>query len=504
MPETETAHVGGEVVMSPGHAAAVHAPAPLETAKSPCISSHSSDSESSSGAEEPLPCSSEPSRRRQVSQPQASRPCYFYNAPCYPYNAPVPVSSGATIHKVPVPLRTINPGFAAPIAVAIGPYHHGSPHLQEMEEAKQVARDEFCRVAGQPPKAIQQKIASLTAHTRRCYNGCHLCVRMDDHRFAEVMFTDGCFLLQFMACMCPAAGNLDAPPAADGLWAKVHSRVDAIARDVMLLENQLPWLVLQALMECAPGVPWLETVTKFLDLMACAFTLGNEVSTTTQKPDADFRPPPPHLLGLFHRRQVGAARTQSLHVPRLSSLSSTAVELAEMGVNITASKARVFGDMTMTKRRHRLGLFGELSLAPVVLSDLTACWLFNMVALEACLGATCADNFAVSSYVSAVSLLMNRAEDVQELRGKGVVVSALSDETTLSSFKKLTAHVRVGYRYYDVFQRLQEYRQERWVWIAVHGFLYRNLKTIIAVISAIGVLAGLFKAILYLKNPQQG
>ncbi|KAJ1261323.1 hypothetical protein BS78_09G020500 [Paspalum vaginatum] len=246
--------------------------------------------------------------------------------------------------------------------------------------------------------------------------------------------------------------------------------------------------------------------------MASAFDVGtvvnvvaiNDDSTTTyqrQRHDT-HADSPPHLLGLFHRRQVGAPRTSSLDVPRLSSVSSTLVELKETGVKITASKASVFGEMTVKKRRRRrlgLGLFGELTLAPVVLDNLTACWLFNMEAHEACLGATYADNFAVSSYVSVVAMLMNRQEDMQELRTEGIVVSALSDEATLAVFKDLAAHVRVGYRYYDVFQRLQEYRTERWLWIAVHRFLYRNMATILAVLSAVGVLAGIFQAILSLK-----
>ncbi|OEL12899.1 hypothetical protein BAE44_0026082 [Dichanthelium oligosanthes] len=89
-----------------------------------------------------------------------------------------------------------------------------------------------------------------------------------------------------------------------------------------------------------------------------------------------------------------------------------------------------------------------------------------MATHEACLGAARVDNFAVSSYVSVMALLVNRAEDVQELRRKGVVVSALSDEGTLR-------------------------------------FVYRSLKTIVVMLSVVGVLGGPFKTILSLKQPQR-
>ncbi|OEL18457.1 hypothetical protein BAE44_0020524 [Dichanthelium oligosanthes] len=388
--------------------------------------------------------------------------------------------------------------MVTPVAVAIGPYHHdGSSKLKVREEAKRAALEEFC----QSLEAVRQKITSVAASARGCYASD---LAMDDYRygiyedygvddgtdngnskFAEMMLLDGCFLLQFMVSVCP--DDPDAPPGADPLMsrAEVHTCIDAIARDVMLLENQIPWLVLEALMELRPGVP----VDRFLALMASAFDVRSDdeaalAQSSHQLGGAEAEPnhgdqqcQPPHLLGLFRSRQVGAARTRSLRVPTLSSLSTTAVELAEMGVKLTTSKTRKFGDMSMSKRRQGLGVFGELSLVP-------------------------ADNFAVSSYVSIVALLMNREEDVQELRVKSIINRALGDKGTLEFFKWAAPHLRIGHRYYEVFQGLQEYRQERWAWIAIHRFLYKNSKIIVAVLSIIGVLAGLFKTILSLKHTQ--
>ncbi|GJN36342.1 hypothetical protein PR202_gb25191 [Eleusine coracana subsp. coracana] len=113
-----------------------------------------------------------------------------------------------------------------------------------------------------------------------------------------------------------------------------------------------------------------------------------------------------------------------------------------------------------------------------------------------------ADNFAVSSYVSVVALLMNREEDVQELHTKGIVHSAFSNEETLTLFKWAARHMRVGHSYYQGFERLNEYRNQRYVWIAIHRFFYNNFKTIAAILSVAGVLAGLFRAILSVKQPQ--
>ncbi|XP_025826785.1 UPF0481 protein At3g47200-like isoform X2 [Panicum hallii] len=448
-----------------------------------------------------------PSCRRPSWPPPLPKPKAAFR---YPYHMPVGRSS-ATIQRVEASLLGITGkdrpaglnDVRAPLVVTIGPYHRCAyglawSRLRLMEEAKDAALEEFGRVSNQPREALQEKILSVAASARECYGG-DISVDEGDRNFAEMLLLDGCFLLQFMVSMCP--DDPKAPAELDPLMsrAEVHTRIDAIVRDVMLFENQIPWLVLEALMELRPGVP----VDRFLTLMASAFQAGNDDSTNPKAQhdhDDHHHNKPPHLLGLFHRRQIGTARTQSLLVPKLSSLSTTAVELAEMGVKLTAGKTKKFGDMSMANRQWRgLGLFGELSLAPVVLNDLTACWLINMAAYEACVGATQADNFAVSSYISVVALLVNREEDVQELRGKGIINSAMSDMGTLEFFKWAAPHLRVGHRYYEVFRGLQEYRQ-RWAWMAVHRFLYKNYKTIGAVLSIIGVLAGLFKTILSLKQ----
>jgi hypothetical protein len=49
---------------------------------------------------------------------------------------------------------------------------------------------------------------------------------------------------------------------------------------------------------------------------------------------------------------------------------------------------------------------------------------------------------------------------------------------------------------------LEAYRQKRRAWIAVYSFLYNNAKTIATVLSIVGVLVGIFKALYSLKKHQ--
>ncbi|CAN6342928.1 unnamed protein product [Urochloa humidicola] len=487
---------------------------------------------------------------------------------------PIRRDSPMTIVRFSAILPSYQPSHAnitSPTAVAIGPYHHGSPELVGMEAAKTEAVNKFCQVvANQTPEAVSQtneerpkpreaarlKIEALAETIRSCYNiGDKKLTSIDDGELSEMMLRDGCFLLQVMQ---KVGGDNNLATSNEDI---IYTRMGAITRDILLLENQIPWVVVQTLMELG-NLDSKSIVDKFLGNLANVFhvsgrtiintntkassgpvskgavegapaasptswrlhlshmcrmrRMGDEEEAAAEEEEAEDKrdvrvegeegerkEEPQHLLAIFHRHHVGKARTQGACLYILPSLGSSAVELAEMGVKLTAIKTKKFGDMEMKKRHWPLGLFGELSLAPLALDQRTACWMLNMVAYEAFLGATQADNFAVSSYIFLVAHLINREEDVQDLRARGIISSAMSDKETLDFFKSAAPSLRIGDRYIEIAGKIQEYTQERWIWIAIHRFIYNNFKIIIAVLSVVGVLAGLFKTIMSIKQPQQ-
>lgn len=101
----------------------------------------------------------------------------------------------------------------------------------------------------------------------------------------------------------------------------------------------------------------------------------------------------PHLLRFTKVGCMPAHETNYTGIS--SSLCSSAVELAEIGVVLTPITEAWLGHMHVHHRCHRL--FGEPSLSPLFLSDVTACWLVNMASLEACTAEEASDGFVVSS-----------------------------------------------------------------------------------------------------------
>uniref|UniRef100_A0A8R7VCD1 Uncharacterized protein n=1 Tax=Triticum urartu TaxID=4572 RepID=A0A8R7VCD1_TRIUA len=129
-------------------------------------------------------------------------------------------------------------------------------------------------------------------------------------------------------------------------------------------------------------------------------------------------------------------------------------------------------------------LFGQLSLTQLFINDFTACWLVNMAAYEACVSATSpTDGFVISSYISILAMLMDKEEDVHELRAEHLIRSLFSDYELLVFFKSMARELRLGHRYFITTEKIHNFKRERPVRIAMHRFVYNNFRAIVAVLS---------------------
>ncbi|CAL4996631.1 unnamed protein product [Urochloa decumbens] len=414
----------------------------------------------------------------------------------------------AKIHRFPRGLRGIGGDggrYIAPSVVAIGPYHHGAPELEKMEEVKLAAAYYLCRNSGHSTVEVYDRVRSVAAAARGCYEADDPSVEgLSDAEFAAMMFLDGCFLLQYMAD--------DAAPVLQNRM--TLSTGPSIQKDIFLLENQIPWLVLQALIEFFPV-----DVLGFVKAMGVEFLPGKAAAEQGSRRRMQWRRlhipapgttrvdesrggggtadetyySPPHLLGLLRYAKVGcmpAGEWDYTGIPSL--LSSSAVELAQIGVVLSPSTEAWFGDMRVHRRRR---LFGELSLSQLFLSEVTASWLVNMAALEASTSREdSSDGFVVSSYLSVLAMLMDSDEDV----AKHVLYSTFSNKQALGFFKGLSQHLRFGSRYFAVLEQIDSYKRQKSVRIAIHRLLYNSFKamTIATLFSIVGVLVGIFKTLL--------
>ncbi|CAM0902712.1 unnamed protein product [Alopecurus aequalis] len=409
------------------------------------------------------------------------------------------------IHLFPPSMDDLAAQYAAPKVVSIGPYHHGrTPDLRQMESTKHVAAWHFINDYGSSVEEVYGAVCEVADEACSHYDEVKLQALGDDD-FKPMMFYDGCFLLQFMLFLCRDCDDEEETTVEmdPSLKSAFSSMERPIFSDIVLLENQLPWVVVKKLMSFMPEPLDMETF-----IGRVKQSLQSRRDLLFDPPTMDSRYTPPHILGLLRYYIVGNTTTQVSETSlsdkaKKVSLSVSVIELAEMGIELKASKAKSeLQQMGINK-----ALFtGELVLAPLSLDDANARFLVNMTAFELCTTPDfdeAEDKMStVCSYLCLLGMVTDSEEDVQALRKKHIMQGGggLTNNDALKLFTSLEKHLRPGNCYFNTIVDIENYRTHRWMWIKVYRLVYRNLKIIIAVVTAVAGFVGFLQTLKsYLK-----
>ncbi|CAI9779525.1 unnamed protein product [Fraxinus pennsylvanica] len=148
------------------------------------------------------------------------------------------------IERVPSLMRVIksNKDCYDPLVVSIGPYHHGKPELEAFEKLKIPIAQKFVRACGNQVSIEQlyEEVAMVGASVRKCYEKDS--TGFDDNKFNRIMFLDACFVLYVL---CTNLQEEEQNEVTERLVKSFYS----VLRDLLLLENQIPLLVLKVLLK---------------------------------------------------------------------------------------------------------------------------------------------------------------------------------------------------------------------------------------------------------------
>ncbi|XP_058217026.1 uncharacterized protein LOC131327923 [Rhododendron vialii] len=181
--------------------------------------------------------------------------------------------SSTCIYRVPHDLRKVNERAYTPRLITIGPLHRNDEHLQTpMQHVKMsYANNLLCRLTtGMESLELAEKRNAVLLH--ECLaemkklivdaNNCYLAdVTLDE----EMLLVDGCFILEFLyrARLLRAEDNENKPIdggdngnskvwKADPIFDNRPTLFD-VENDLVLLENQIPYFVLEKLFQLAVG-----------------------------------------------------------------------------------------------------------------------------------------------------------------------------------------------------------------------------------------------------------
>ncbi|XP_076925740.1 UPF0481 protein At3g47200-like [Bidens hawaiensis] len=355
------------------------------------------------------------------------------------------------IYMVPSRLREVNPSSFTPRVVSVGPFHKGQRNLKSMESKKATYLSELLSSVGSKEKIPKekmlkecvQKVRGSIDEIRTYYFGMK---PYTDDELVQIMVLDACFILKFINNIS-IEGNL---------FSDNRLRSRNIALDLVLLENQIPFFVLQdiydlTIQKLQPEKSLttmlkdiLDHVNSFEEPLVDNIIVGTE---TTHY----------HILGLLHRFY----KPISFKLPKISVIPTaySAEELDKVGVkirpnrNLTWPMAMEF-EFSLTSHKPTLKI-------PVVrVDDFFEVVLRNLIAFEQY---SPVDNY-VTSYAMAMDMLISTPVDIAKLGKSGVIVSHLgSNEKASDLIGSICKGVNLQDFYYmEPWKNIVQYYDSSW------------------------------------------
>ncbi|KAF2303861.1 hypothetical protein GH714_023938 [Hevea brasiliensis] len=339
-----------------------------------------------------------------------------------------PVSSERCIYRVPKRLRDVNENAYTPRLVSIGPFHHGRAGLGAMEEHKWRHLQNFLRQTKVKLDDLVNFIKEREERARNCYAET---IELTSNEFVQIITVDAAFTIDILL------GRVF--PHLTSAIECVYDRtglVFDIYRDMLLIENQLPYFILSDVLDFARAEQLL--------------------------PFKQTQPP--------KQRRLKFKGAKSL------------TELHEAGVKFKVASNKHLLDIQFTD--------GVLEIPYVRVSEMTEAFFRNLIAFEQC---HCKISY-VSDYIVLMDILINTPHDVELLVKCGIMKNMLANNLEASMlFNNLAKEILFDSNvfYYSLLcEDLNDYCKVRWhKWQATlkHNY-FNNPWAVISVIAAVILL----------------
>ncbi|TQD78667.1 hypothetical protein C1H46_035772 [Malus baccata] len=330
----------------------------------------------------------------------------------------LPELNPTCIFRVPKKLVRDNENAYVPQMVSIGPYHHGRKNLQAMEQVKRWYLQRLLDRKPTPDTSLVKlvkEIRSREEFLRSCYD--EKLDHLNSYEFVKMMVVDGCFIIQFLR-MDDKFKYLDDPVFS------VPGVYSAVKKDLLLLENQLPWKVVDCLfnLTAEPGDPSLHKFNVSLSSGACILI----------KPDTTERREARHFLD----QEIGVK-----------------FQCAPFG------KAQL--DITFRN--------GVMEIPRMIIEVNTETVLRNLIAYEQC--SVRHHECHILSYAMLFNHLIKSPKDLDSLVQKHIIITELSKEETVSLFNRLCNDTeRISFSYSELALFVDVYYRHRWLRRSLAGF----------------------------------
>ncbi|XP_057959191.1 UPF0481 protein At3g47200-like [Malania oleifera] len=382
------------------------------------------------------------------------------------------------ICKVPEKRRVGNEDAYSPKLVSIGPFHHGKSTLEEMEHHKWRYLNTILTRKPNLEATLDSCVKALKELEGRARNSYGEEIRIGSDEFVRMMLVDGCFIIELLLRTTTKSSRRRDDPLLIS-----NEKLNHLRRDILLLENQIPFFVLQHLFYTVPIPQQCKQTLTELALRFFRIMIPGQIEDLQEKFSWEVR----HLLDLV----------RTGYLPTYSKLHSTGnaqkefsglKKLQRDGIRIR----RFFDAESLLNIRF---VKGSLWIPPLRILNHTEILMRNLIALEAC----CCDSKPITSYAFLLKSLIQTTEDAKFLCRRGVLSSSLDKkEEVRALFDELCSEVDLQESSYSgIFQKVDEYthkNRRRWrIQPTVAGFVLAVLFIVLTIIGTIfSVLAFCF------------
>ncbi|XP_050273529.1 UPF0481 protein At3g47200-like isoform X2 [Quercus robur] len=412
-----------------------------------------------------------------------------------------------TCPKVPPMLRKRSNEYFDPKILSFGPYHHGKPELQEGETHKTKFMLEFIKESDKSVQEFYSEVRKMNRDNRACYvDGSTN--NYDDNKFALMMLRDGCSILYLLDLV------LNNTTKIGEVFADRRDILPYILPDMILLENQIPFAVLELLMSLRNNKNvWPRMIKSFIYFVLWGIlektVTGDEneeaSSLTKVSDDASRRN---HLLEHIYKkltkirkkeRQNEDASTMEPEFDYANFFPSfnSVIKLKAKGIHFRPINssflrlAKIGKSISLRDVEFSPGfLRAELKLPPLILDPAKIKLYNNLAAFEWC--PPTSNDAVLTSYISFLNTLIDSPDDVKELRSKRILLNNVgSDEEVVKMLREITTCERQDVTFYHNVRKAIEkhYNSQIRTWEAEIIYKYFSSPwTVLGLFAAIVVL----------------
>ncbi|XP_056174841.1 UPF0481 protein At3g47200-like [Syzygium oleosum] len=348
-----------------------------------------------------------------------------------------PVSTECCIYRVPEKFRRVNAEAYTPQVISIGPLHHDKTKLQSREEIKLRYLKEFLRRVKADLLACTRIIGESEDRIRQCYQENLI---QGSEELIEIILVDAVFVVELFI----RNHYVEHRDENDEIFCKQWMS-NGVFRDVLLLENQVPFFVLENLYNLTA----FRTAVTFFKLSYEYFKdvlHGHELAGTRFQVR--------HLVDYVRALQLPSFPRGVTSKLAKFELTRSAKELHEAGVKFRQAEGTssvldvIFRD-------------GTLEMPHLVVHEWTEVYFRNMIVYEQCHH----EYKYISSYAVFMDSLINTPDDIDILIRYGILENQLKSADDVanlinSMYKEI---MRESSQFYSSqCEEMNAYSRTRW------------------------------------------